>query len=72
MVFKLENPQAFLRNFETLKNLFLYDKNHLKIYSVFYELLSKISSENAQKHTPLAAVIQFVAENQRKFVVFDG
>ena len=63
MVFKLENPQAFLKSFEALKNLFLDDKNHLKIYSVFYELLSKIYYENSQKHTLLDSAIQFIAEN---------
>lgn len=69
MVFKLENPQAFLRNFETLKNLFLYDKNHLKIYSVFYELLSKIYHENSHKHTLLDSAIQFIAENTQNPVL---
>jgi AraC-like DNA-binding protein len=63
MVFKLENPQAFLKSFDALKNLFLYDKNHLKIYSAFYELLSKIYYENLEKHTPLDSAIQFIAKN---------
>jgi AraC-like DNA-binding protein len=63
MAFKLENPQAFLKSFEALKNLFLDDKNHLKIYSVFYDLLSKIYYENSQKHTLLDSAIQFIAEN---------
>ena len=65
MVFKLENPQAFLKSFETLKNLFLYNKNRLKIYSVFYELLSKIYHENLQTHTLLDSAIQFIAENTK-------
>lgn len=63
MVFKLENPQAFLKSFEALKNLFLNNKNHLKIYSGFYELLNKIYYENLEKHTPLDSAIQFIAEN---------
>ena len=63
MAFKLENPQAFLKSFEALKNLFLDDKNHLKIYSVFYDLLSKIYYENSQKHPLLDSAIQFIAEN---------
>jgi len=63
MVFKLENPQAFLKSFEALKNLFLSNKNHLKIYSGFYELLNKIYYENLEKHTPLDSAIQFIDKN---------
>ena len=63
MAFRLENPQSLLKSFEALQNLFLDDKNHLKIYSVFYDLLSKIYYENSQKHTLLDSAIQFIAEN---------
>ncbi len=62
-VFPLENPQACIKNFETLKDLFLHNKSHLKIYSAFYELLSEVSPDHAQMHTPLDSVILFIAEN---------
>lgn len=63
MVFPLENPQACIQDFETLKNMFLYDKNRLKIYSVFYELLSKVSPDHAKRHTPIDSVVRFIEDN---------
>jgi len=63
IVVPLENSQAYVKDFETLKDLFLHDKNHLKIYSTFYGLLDKVSSANSQKQHPLASVIKYIAEN---------
>ena len=63
VVVPLENSQAYIKDFETLKDLFLHDKNHLKIYSAFYELLDKVSSANLRKQHPLASVIEYIAEN---------
>ena len=63
MVFSLENPQACIQDFDTLRNLFLYGKDRLKIYSVFYELLSKVSSDHTQRHTPIDPVIRFIERN---------
>jgi AraC-like DNA-binding protein len=63
VVVPLENSQACIKDFETLKDLFLHDKNHLKIYSAFYELLYKVSSANLRKKHPLASVIKYIAEN---------
>lgn len=63
MVLPLENPQACIRNFETLKSLFLHNESRLNMYSSFYELLSNVSSANSHKHTPLDPVIKYIAEN---------
>ena len=41
----------------------MFHKNHLKIYSGFYELLDKIYYENSKKHTPHDSAIQFIAKN---------
>ncbi len=63
VILPLDNPQACIKNFETLKDLFLHNENHLKIYSNFYELLDKVSSANSQKQTPLDYVIKYISEN---------
>lgn len=63
IVLPLENPQACIKDFDTLKDLFLYNKNHHKIYSVFYELLDKVSSANSRKQTPLDSVIKYISKN---------
>ena len=63
LILPLENTQACIQNFESLKNLFLHNESKLKIFSSFYDLLSKVSSTSSQKHTPLNSLIPFIAEN---------
>lgn len=62
-VFALENPQACIKDFETIRNLMLYGGSRLKIYSVFYELLSKVFSLSASMHTPMHSAIQYIEKN---------
>lgn len=61
LVLPLENPQACIKDFETLKGLFLHDASNLKIYHAFYELLDKVSSASAQN--PLDSIIKYIAKN---------
>ena len=63
IVFPLENPQGCLRDFEALKDLFLHNESHLMIYSAFYELLHKVSSENTHTYNPLQSVIHYIENN---------
>ena len=63
VVLPLENPQACIKTFESLKDLFLQNANNLKIYRTFYELLDKVSSANSQKQNPLDPVTKYIVEN---------
>ena len=63
IVLPLENPQTCIKDFDTLKDLFLHNKNHYKIYSTFYELLDKVAAVNSQKQKPLEAVIKYIDAN---------
>lgn len=63
VVLPLENPQACIKIFESLKDLFLQNANNLKIYRTFYELLDKVSSANSQKQNPLDPVTKYIVEN---------
>lgn len=63
MVFPLEDPQTCIRHFETLKDMFLHSESPLKIYSVFYELLSTVFSANSKKPVPLDSIAKYIAEN---------
>ena len=63
IVLPLENLQTCIKDFDTLKDLFLHNKNHYKIYSTFYELLDKVASVNSQKQKPLEAVIKYIDKN---------
>jgi len=45
LVLPLQNSQTYIRDFETLKSLFLHDGNRLKIFSLFYEMLDKLEKD---------------------------
>ena len=62
-VLPLENPQACIQDFKILKDLFLRNECRLKKFSIFYGLLSKVSSSYSKKHPFLDAVIGFIEEN---------
>lgn len=63
LILPLDNAQACIQNFESLKNLFLHSESKLKIFSSFYDLLSKVSAASTLKHTPLHTVMGCIAEN---------
>lgn len=65
MVFPLEDPQICIRHFETLKDMFLRSESPLKIYSVFYELLSAVFSANSKKPVPLDSVAKYIEKNMQ-------
>ena len=63
IVFPLESPQACIKNFETLKHLFLQEANNLKIYHTFYELLDNVSSADFKEQYPLHPIVKYIADN---------
>ena len=63
LVFPLENPQECIRIFENIKNMFLQNKSSLKIYSAFYELLSKVDFQNPKKLSIFQTIFTYIEEN---------
>lgn len=63
MVFPLENPQLCLRNFESLKHLFLCNNSNPKTYSAFYELLDNVICKQEQKESFMGFVVKYIEEN---------
>lgn len=62
-VIPLATPEACLYDFEALRNLYLHERNPLKQYSVFYDLLSKISSSYSPKNSKMDFIARFIEEN---------
>lgn len=63
MVLPLQNSRSYIKDFEKIKNLFLFKENKLKIFSVFYELLNKISKEQLPQQNPLHSAIRYLENN---------
>lgn len=59
----LSNPKSCIRDFDTLRNLYLLGDNRLKIFGIFYELLSKLSLLHSSVPSPLRSAITFLEEN---------
>lgn len=59
-VLPLQNPQSYIKDFETLQNLFLFPQNRLKIFGTFYELLDKLHKEQQPYHALLSPVISYI------------
>lgn len=62
-VFRLENPSSCIKDFETIKNMFLYNESRLKIYSAFYQLLSKVATEGYPQQRLLRGAVHYIERN---------
>jgi len=62
-VFPLQDPQVCLCIFNELNDAFLLHENRLKVFSAFYDLLSKVLFESAPDSSPFQSVIHFIKEN---------
>ncbi len=62
-VIPLKNPQTYLRDFETIKKLFLRRNSRLAILSVFYKILDALASEGTLDANLLAPVVRYIENN---------
>ncbi len=62
-VFPLNNPKDYIHKFKKLSNCFLYGDKTLKIFSLFYDLLSDIAAEQSQSHNPLYPIIDYLRDH---------
>ena len=63
LVLELEQAPVCIKCFENLKNLYERGGNKLEIYSVFYDLLSKVFGEHTQNPAPLDFAIKYIENN---------
>ena len=61
--FPLQDPQACLQDFEELKSAFLLHENRLKIFSIFYSLLSKVSNDYPPDSSFLHSIIGYIQDH---------
>ena len=61
-IFNLNNPEEYLKDFEKLSDYFLFKERRLKIYSLFYDILNRIGSEE-QKESLMIPAIKYIKNN---------
>lgn len=59
-VLPLRDPQACIRDFERLRDLFFFGGDRLAIYSTFYGLLHKIAAAQEPARHPLRPLLRYV------------
>lgn len=63
LVFPLHNSESFLYDCQKLSELFLFENNQLRIYSLFYDMLHRIEQEQLPKSGVLHRALKYIAQN---------
>ena len=61
-VFPIRDVDAFVKDFESMKRLLLMPKSRNKLFSVFYEMLDRIGSQQASSFSPADPIAAFLEE----------
>ncbi len=59
-LFELNDPQKHLENFKKLSDLFLFQDKRLDVFSLFYDMLGQISSDQAVVQNPLRPLLDYI------------
>jgi len=63
LIFPLQNAEIFLKDFQKLSDLFLFENNRLRIYSLFYDMLHRIAQEQFPKNALLHHSLKYIEQN---------
>ncbi|MBR7133137.1 MAG: helix-turn-helix transcriptional regulator [Clostridia bacterium] len=63
LVFELKNPESYLVDFERLNRLFLLGGNRPKQFSIFYNMLSRLSADKLTPENPLFNVGEYIEKH---------
>ena len=58
----VQNIKPFLKDFEQMKNLFIFKSNEFKILSIFYDMINRISTSKNENNILLDAM-QYLEDN---------
>jgi AraC-like DNA-binding protein len=63
IVYNLKNPESFIKDYERIKSLSLFEKNTPQIMSVLYDMISRIVTDNLGDRDSLTSAITFLEQN---------
>ena len=63
IVIPIKNPDVYLKEYEQLKALSLFEKSRAKQMSIFYDMISMLDREISQSNTLLTPAIDYLAKN---------
>lgn len=59
----IENVETYIREYEQMKNLFLFENNKLKVMSIFYDMLHRIYTHTKVNQRRLIPAIKYMEKN---------
>ena len=59
----LNELDEYISRYEKLKSLFIFNENRLKAYSVFYDILDRLSKEQNRKSNILSPAIKYIEKH---------
>lgn len=62
-LFTINDIEPFVKDFEKIKSLFLFERNKPLIYSIFYRMIDRLLREQQPKNDILYPAIQFLENN---------
>ena len=63
LVTRLRNPEGYLRDFARMEELWRRGKDHAKVMSILYEILSRLSAEDASPSRFLSPATEYLVEH---------
>ena len=62
-VIPLKNSDSYLKDFEKMKNLFLFNNKSLKAMSIFYDILSRLETEFMSDKSILKTATEYIEKH---------
>ncbi len=63
MLLPTRNIEPLVKDFEQIKNLFLFERNRPKVISLFYNIIHNLSFSNCPEHNLLSPAIKYLEKN---------
>lgn len=62
-VIPLNNPESYLKAYDRIKNLSLFENTKTEILSIFYDILSRLQRENSNVSSMLGPALSYIEAN---------
>lgn len=62
-VIKLQNPESYIRDFEKMKTLSLFDNNRPAVMSIFYDVINRLCNEEKAEYDILTPAFDYIENN---------
>ena len=59
----LQNPESFFKDYEQMRELFLFQRNRLRVLSIFYDILNRLTLHESREDTLLSNAIRYLENN---------